>query len=315
VAWLLVTIAASRDGVAQTLLNRLEQRLNEVLPADAPPPAARLPVRGAEPRVRPAAAFLVERPTIGARVGPVTEDARREYGLTTKRGALVAEVSPGGSVEKAGITLGAVIVAVDGRRIDSPQDLSELVRGLRVGQEIELTYYETEQLRRKRVRVGTSDGAPAAEAAEPLPPTRGVATPERGVANPERGVAAPERGPALKRLERVIEGFAKPPVPAPDSPEADTPLVAADDDLRAEVAELRAELVIVRRRLAELERRLESRKPRPGDLDADDPDDDRPKLNEADRPQPAGEPKLRLGEPKLEAPANDAPPKPKADSP
>lgn len=278
------------------------------------------PGRGAPPREQQAVAFLVERPTIGVRVGAVNDAARREYQLTTKRGALVGEVAPGGPIAKAGIGVGAVIVAVDGRRIDTPQDLSQLIRNARVGQELELTYYERDQLRRKRVRVASTEptldapeelealrtppgearvAAPEAPVDDPLE-TEAVAAPPRLVERvPER--APPERGQTLKKLERAIENFTRPAAPPTEAPPP--PRDTTEAHLRLEIETLRTELAEVRRRLAELERRVAVPKPKPG-LGADeDPNDDRPKLDEP--PAPAKEPELKLGAPKLEAPANE----------
>jgi S1-C subfamily serine protease len=107
------------------------------------------------------------RPALGVIVDPVTPETRARYGLTVATGALVRSVQAGSPAAEAGLLPGAAIVALDGRRIDRPDELAAVVATMRVGQEAELTYYIGDALYRKRVRLSVAGGGPAAP--DPLP--------------------------------------------------------------------------------------------------------------------------------------------------
>lgn len=59
------------------------------------------------------------RPWLGARLQPVTNDLAQSIGLDRPRGAIVAEIWPGGPAEDAGLERGDVVVAVDGVEINN----------------------------------------------------------------------------------------------------------------------------------------------------------------------------------------------------
>ena len=61
------------------------------------------------------------RPWFGARLQSVTPEMARSLGLATPSGALVAEVWPGGSADRAGVRQGDVILSVNGQpTVDAP---------------------------------------------------------------------------------------------------------------------------------------------------------------------------------------------------
>jgi serine protease Do len=69
----------------------------------------------------------VTRGQIGVQVGPVPRDAFRELGLTEPSGALVAAVEPRSPAAQAGVQPGDVIVGYNQERIDSTDELVDLV--------------------------------------------------------------------------------------------------------------------------------------------------------------------------------------------
>ncbi len=128
-------------------------------------------------------------------------------------------VNPGSAAEKAGVPIGAAIVAVDGKPVDSPLALSEIIRQLKIGATVDLTCLVRGQELHKRVVLA---------AAAPQSETR---------AKPPIG-AAPADVPA-----------APPPGFVPqDAPGFAPALVPGGDDARIDALE---------RRVAELEARLE----------------------------------------------------------
>jgi hypothetical protein len=243
-----------RGGKQQNVSVALGKRPSPLAP-DAAPAAGALPPPRPEPEVADAPPFPAARPSLGITALPVTEEARRKYNLTVRQGALIGVVNPGGAADRAGLPVGGVIVAADGRRVDQPDDLIGIVKAMRPGEKLVLSYYQGNNLFRKTVTLAEA----AAEA--------------RVVAGEEPRLP-PDR-PLLRKLERVIEGAAGGAPAIPLAPEA--------GDLRDEVVQLRARVVELERRLTELEGRLEPKRP----AAEEDPAEDVPiRLNPPKPPAP-----------------------------
>jgi predicted metalloprotease with PDZ domain len=153
-------------------------------------------------------------------VVPLTAEARTRFGLTVASGALVDSVRPGSPAAEAGVLPGAAIVALDGRRIDAPNELAVNVAALRVGQEVEVAYYVGDTMYRKRTML-------TAAAADPL---------------------APER-----------RDTAKPPAPGAPAPGALAPSEELSE-LKRELTLLQSQAEALQRRIAALEVRLAEEK-------------------------------------------------------
>ncbi|MHB8569123.1 MAG: DegQ family serine endoprotease [Metallibacterium sp.] len=69
----------------------------------------------------------VERGMIGVTMQPVTRNTAKALGMSRVEGGLVASVEPGSPAAKAGIKPGDVIVAYDGKTINSVKDLPPMV--------------------------------------------------------------------------------------------------------------------------------------------------------------------------------------------
>jgi serine protease Do len=69
----------------------------------------------------------VARGRIGALVQPVDETMAKALGLERSRGALVAEVEPGGPAAKSGLKAGDIIVRVDDKEIAHSSDLPRII--------------------------------------------------------------------------------------------------------------------------------------------------------------------------------------------
>ncbi|MBS0411090.1 MAG: Do family serine endopeptidase [Proteobacteria bacterium] len=90
----------------------------------------------------------VMRGYIGATVQAVTPDIADSLGLANTKGALIAEVAPGGPSDKAGLKSGDLVTGIDGRPVASATDLTRQVAMIHPGDVAQL------QLRRDgRTRV------------------------------------------------------------------------------------------------------------------------------------------------------------------
>jgi serine protease Do len=68
-------------------------------------------------------------PRLGLSLAPLTAEARARLGLDAKvRGVLVAQVMPGGPAAEKGLQAGDLIVSVDNRQVDQPQEVIEAVQ-------------------------------------------------------------------------------------------------------------------------------------------------------------------------------------------
>ena len=80
----------------------------------------------------------VTRGYIGASIQNVTPEMSESLGLTGSKGALVAELTPGGPAAQAGLQPGDLVLKINGHEVASSADLTRQVGQVQVGQEIKL---------------------------------------------------------------------------------------------------------------------------------------------------------------------------------
>ncbi len=80
----------------------------------------------------------VQRGQLGLVAQDLTPELARAFGMQLRRGAVVAQVTPGSAAEQAGLRSGDVIVAVDERPISGSGDLRNAIGLLRVGTRVRL---------------------------------------------------------------------------------------------------------------------------------------------------------------------------------
>ena len=184
-------------------------------------------------------ASVVSRTYLGVMVGPVTEASRRNLGLALRRGALIQQIVPGSPADQYGLPLGAVVVGLDGVRIDSPEDLIEQISLARPGQTIELNFYAGAELYRKRVRLAPKLELPLEAPPIQLPPSAAESV-------PSSTLPAPAGTPSLQRLEKQLSD------PLPDEAAAPDQLAT----LRDEIERLRAQMELLQQQLDETAQQL-----------------------------------------------------------
>ena len=81
----------------------------------------------------------VTRGYLGANIQSITPDLSKALKVEQSKGALIAEVVPGGPADKAGIKAGDVIVSFDGKPVHDSHDLPAMVAATAIGREVPIT--------------------------------------------------------------------------------------------------------------------------------------------------------------------------------
>jgi serine protease Do len=87
----------------------------------------------------------VVRGRIGVSVLAVPREGFEDFGLTKRAGAIVAEVTPGGAAQKAGIEPGDVIVQYNGRPIGNNDELVKMVVATKPGTSVQVKVLRNKQ--------------------------------------------------------------------------------------------------------------------------------------------------------------------------
>ncbi len=98
----------------------------------------------------------VRRPALGVRTIPISSELAEQMGLAANYGLLIVQVVPGGAADRAGLrggteraylgnsptmTGGDLIVAIDGEKIETQQDLAQVMNSHRAGDTVRVTVY------------------------------------------------------------------------------------------------------------------------------------------------------------------------------
>jgi serine protease Do len=96
----------------------------------------------------------VTRGRIGVQAQELTADLAASFGLKDVAGALVATVEKGGPADKAGIVPGDVILAFDGKPVQTSADLARLVGSTKPGTTVNVDVWRKGERRTVKVTVG-----------------------------------------------------------------------------------------------------------------------------------------------------------------
>lgn len=152
---------------------------------------------------------------LGARVKGIDLAAQRRLGLPGTRGALVLAVRSGSLAERAGLKPDAVIVGINGQRVEKPDDIERLLRPVQVPGKLALLCYLNGRLQERSVDVNAEDldlGLQAPErATDGADHPAEMLTPEERIAALERRVQELEA--RLAELERLLQEAPAEPLP------------------------------------------------------------------------------------------------------
>jgi serine protease Do len=89
----------------------------------------------------------------GVTIQPLTPELAKQFNLKNGKGALVGDVIEGSPAEKAGLQSGDVIIEYEGKKIEEPYQLRNMVANTPPGQEIELKIIRENKIETKKVTV------------------------------------------------------------------------------------------------------------------------------------------------------------------
>ncbi len=101
----------------------------------------------------------ITRGYLGATIQAVTPDIADSLGISGKKGALVAELVPGGPAQKAGVMSGDVVLEVNGHAVKDSTDLTRQVASSHTGDTLNLTILRAG----KQVQVAVKSGVRPSE--------------------------------------------------------------------------------------------------------------------------------------------------------
>jgi serine protease Do len=95
----------------------------------------------------------VTRSWLGVNIQPVSQTHADLYGLSRPTGVLVASVTKGAPADKAGLKDEDIILAVDGREVDTVAQLRNTISLMPVGQEVELRIWRERKAITRKVKL------------------------------------------------------------------------------------------------------------------------------------------------------------------
>jgi serine protease Do len=172
----------------------------------------------------------VTRGYLGVSIQSVTPDIASSLGIKDGKGALVAEVVPGGPAAKAGFEQGDIVTAINGQAVDDANDLTRKVASVPTGQSATLNLSRQGKPMQLKVTVGLRPDAQ--QLASNAPGKDGMTGPaSANAAGLGLSSLTPETKKNFNIADNVVAGAVITKVD-PDSDAADKGLQAGDVVLR-----------------------------------------------------------------------------------
>jgi serine protease Do len=172
----------------------------------------------------------VTRGYLGVNIQTVTPEIATSLGIKDSKGAMVAEVVPGGPAAKAGFEQGDIVTAINGQAVEDATDLTRKVASVPTGQAA--TFSVVRQGKPMQVKVTIATRPDAAQLASNAPSKEGTLSPSSAnAAGLGLSSLTPEAKKTFNIAETVMNGAVITKVD-PDSDAADKGLQPGDVVLR-----------------------------------------------------------------------------------
>ncbi len=121
----------------------------------------------------------IRRGYIGATIQNLNDEMADSWGLGGRKGAVVADLVPGGPAQKAGVQPGDVVVAVNGHPVASPNEMTREVAKVPAGDVARLDLFRSGKERTVEIHTGLrpSEAQLALNGAAPVPDSKDGAAP------------------------------------------------------------------------------------------------------------------------------------------
>ncbi len=90
----------------------------------------------------------------GVTIQPLTTELAKQFNLKDDKGALIGDVIENSPAEKAGLLRGDVIIEYEGKKIDEPYQLRNMVANTSPGQKVEVKIIRENKIEIKKVAIG-----------------------------------------------------------------------------------------------------------------------------------------------------------------
>jgi serine protease Do len=166
---------------------------------------------------------MVVRGFLGITVNNLDQDSAEAFGLDSRDGALVAEVSPGHAADKGGVRHGDIVKEINGNAIKDTRELIDTISAMPPGTKVDLTVIRDGKQRKLAVELEAREGL-GEEGAPDAEPSREDETAER------LGISVSELSTQIRRMYGLDDDAVGLVITRvlPVSPAADEGLVRGD---------------------------------------------------------------------------------------
>jgi len=120
----------------------------------------------------------VVRGWLGVQIQALTPELARQFNLKDEKGVLLTDAVEGGPAEQGGLKRGDIIIEYDGKRIETPFQLRNMVAETRPGDTVEINIIRNQNRLTMKVKIGELPAEPQTAA---VPPAQFVDNTLRGV--------------------------------------------------------------------------------------------------------------------------------------
>ena len=94
---------------------------------------------------------------LGVMAQNITSKYKKVFGLSSRKGALIKEVTGGGPADRAGIRPGDVIITFDGKKVNDQYGLGKIIVSTPPWKNVTVRHISNQSIKNVRVKLGRTD--------------------------------------------------------------------------------------------------------------------------------------------------------------